>query len=322
MSAMWVQIALRKCRSWLMATRMPSYSRRNPSSQRMESRSRLLVGSSRSSACGLAEQRLGEQDAELVPAGDLPHQPGVIGLGNAQTGEQRGGVGLGGVAVLLGDDALEVGEAVPVVVGEIGLVEQRLLLVERGPEPLVALEHHVEDPDVLVGELVLLEDRGLLGPADHAGVRIQLTGQDLHEGRLAGAVGPGEAVALVLAERDVDVLEEALLAVGLGDLGDLQRGHRFRVLGRDGDAAGAGNEEADLRGAGPATATTHTNAAVRRLQGPASPTPQPAPERNPGRPPAASSPRWARGPSRPSSVRARRAVAPASSARGRPRRSA
>ena len=41
--------------------------------------------------------------------------------GMPEAGEQLAGVGLGGVAVLLGDDALELAEAVPVVVGEVGL---------------------------------------------------------------------------------------------------------------------------------------------------------------------------------------------------------
>ncbi len=147
---------------------------------------------------GLAEEGLGEEHAELVAAGDLPHQPGVVALGDAQSGEQGGGIGLGGVAVLLGDDGLQICQAVAVVIGEIGLVEQGLLLMERRPEPLVALEHDVEDPHVLVAELVLLEDGGLLWPADHAGVGLELAGEDLHECRLAGAVGAGEAVAAVL----------------------------------------------------------------------------------------------------------------------------
>jgi hypothetical protein len=188
----------------------------------------------------LAEERLGEQYPELERAGDLPHQPGVVGLGHAETGEQGRGVGLGGVAVLLGDDGLEIGEAVAVVVSEVGLVEEAFLFLKRRPEHLVPLEHDVEDAHVLVGELVLLEDRGLFRAADHPRIGVQLPGEDLHEGRLAGAVGAGEAVAVVLVERDVDVLEEALLAVGLGDLGDLQRGHRFRVLGETGGATGPG----------------------------------------------------------------------------------
>jgi hypothetical protein len=173
----------------------------------------------------LAEQRLCEEHPELEATGNLPHQPGVVALGNAETGEQGGRVALGGVAVLLGDDRLEVGQPVPVVVGQLGLVEQPLLLLEDRPECLVALEHHVQDADVLVRELVLLQHRGLLRAADGTGVGVELTGEDLHEGRLAGAVRAGEAVAAVLGEGDVDVLEEALLAVGLGDLGDLQRGH-------------------------------------------------------------------------------------------------
>jgi len=56
---------------------------------------------------------------------------------------------------------------------------------------------------------------------------VERAGEDLHEGRLAGTVGAGESVPAMLGEGDVDVLEEALLAVGLRDLGDLQRGHGF-----------------------------------------------------------------------------------------------
>ena len=53
MSATCVQMALRKWRSCEMVTSTPSYSHKKLSSQRIESRSRLLVGSSSSNTSGL-----------------------------------------------------------------------------------------------------------------------------------------------------------------------------------------------------------------------------------------------------------------------------
>ena len=66
---------------------------------------------------GLAEEGLGEQDADLLAALEFAHAALVDGLGDVETVEKDGGVGLGGVAVFVADDAFELAEAHAVGVG-------------------------------------------------------------------------------------------------------------------------------------------------------------------------------------------------------------
>ena len=172
----------------------------------------------------LAEERLREQHAHLLAALQLAHRPLVQRVGDVEACEQDRGVALGGVAVLFADDAFELAEAHAVVVGHVGLRVERLALLERRPEPRVAHDHRVDDAELVEGELVLPEDAELVGPGDRALLRRQLAGQQLHEGRLAGAVRPGEAVAAARGEGGGHVLEEHLRAVPHGDAVDCNHG--------------------------------------------------------------------------------------------------
>ncbi len=69
------------------------------------------MGSSRSRACGVAEEGLGEEHADLLAALELGHLALVELVGDVEALEQDGGVGLGLVAVLFADDAFELAEA-------------------------------------------------------------------------------------------------------------------------------------------------------------------------------------------------------------------
>ena len=115
---------------------------------------------------------------------------------DAEAREQLGRVGLGGVAVLLGDDALELAQPMAVLVGDVRAARGAASFsVHRRPQPLVAHAARRRARAVLVAELVLPQDRRLLGRETRAGVGLEVAGEDLHERRLAGAVGAGEAVA-------------------------------------------------------------------------------------------------------------------------------
>ena len=70
---------------------------------------------------GVAEERLGEQDADLLAALQLGHVALVELVGDVETLQQDGGVGFGFVAVLVADDAFELAEAGAVFVGHLGL---------------------------------------------------------------------------------------------------------------------------------------------------------------------------------------------------------
>ena len=62
---------------------------------------------------------------------------------------------------------------------------------------------------------------------DVAGGGFQLAGEDLHEGRLAGAVGADQAVAVAFAELDGDVLEQGLGPELHGDVGGDEHGNSY-----------------------------------------------------------------------------------------------
>ena len=116
-------------------------------------------------------------------------------FGNVEAVEQDGGVGFGGVAVFVADDAFELAQAHAVVVGHFGLLVDAVALFEGGPERLVAHDDGVDDAIGVKGELVLAEHAELARADDGAFLRVELAGEDFHEGGLAGAVGAGESVA-------------------------------------------------------------------------------------------------------------------------------
>ena len=109
--------------------------------------------------------------------------------------QQDRGVAFGRVAVLLADDALELAEAHAILVGHVGTGVQRVALLERVPEPLVAHDHRVDDAELVERVVVLAQDADLRRTVDRSTLRRLFAGQQLHERRLAGAVGSGETVA-------------------------------------------------------------------------------------------------------------------------------
>ena len=107
----------------------------------------------------LAEERLRQQHAHLLPALQLAHLALVERLGNVEAVEQHGGVALGGVAVLVADGAFELAEAHAVFVGHFGLGVDAVALFERSPERLVAHDDGVDDAIGVEGELILAQTR-------------------------------------------------------------------------------------------------------------------------------------------------------------------
>ncbi len=187
---------------------------------------------------GLGEQRLGEQHAHLQRAVDVP-QVLVVDLGrHAEVGEDLGGVALLRVAVELLELLLELAQARAVGVREVGLGGERGHLGLQLPDHRVAHHHHVEHAHVVAARDVLLEPAHALAglEEDLPGGLLQLAGEDLEEGRLAGAVRADQAIAVAGGELQADVLEQHLLAEGHaeGTGGDHDGSNGGR--GRDGRA--------------------------------------------------------------------------------------
>ena len=187
----------------------------------------------------LAEERLRQQHAHLLAALQLAHLALVERLGNVQAVEQHGGVALGRVAVLVADGAFELAQPHAVFIGHFRLGVDAVALLERRPQRLVAHDDRVDDAIGVESELILAQHAEFARAHDRALLRLQLAGQDLHEGGFSGAIRPGEAVAAARSERCADVFKEELGAVAHGDIADADHLFDFLMFSRSPSSAAA-----------------------------------------------------------------------------------
>ena len=168
----------------------------------------------------LAEERLRQQHAHLLPALQLAHLALVKRLGDIEAVQQNGGVALGRVAVLVADNAFELAQAHAVFIGHLGFLVDAVALFKRGPQRLVAHDDGVDDAISIEGELILAQHAELARAHHRALLRFEFAGENLHEGGLAGAIGSGQPVAAAGREGGADIFEEHLRAVAHGDIAD------------------------------------------------------------------------------------------------------
>jgi hypothetical protein len=85
---------------------------------------------------------------------------------------------------------------------------------------------HLEDRRLLESKVVLGEDTQpqSLGFGDEA-IALLVARDDSQQGALAGAVGADQPVAAAWVELEIDVGEEDLAAVPLGEIGDRDHGN-------------------------------------------------------------------------------------------------
>ncbi len=186
---------------------------------------------------GFREQRLGQEHPHLQRRVDLAHLLLVHRRRYAQVGEHLGCGGLLAVAIELGEALLEVRELGTVGIGEVRLAGQGVHRLLEFPDLGVALEGHVDDAFLLMVVDVLAQPAHALARIQHDLARdgLDLAGEDPEEGRLAGAVGADQAIAVAGDQAQVDVLEQHLLAEGHGELAGGDHGHsrvRGGMLGR------------------------------------------------------------------------------------------
>ena len=158
----------------------------------------------------MAEESLGQQHADFLPALQLAHHALVQRLVNAEPVEQHGRVGFRGVAVIFADDAFKLAQAHAVGIGQlvVRLVVESFALLQRLPQRAVAHDYRVDHALIVEGKLVLGQNAQLLGPGDVALGGLDLAGQNFHQGRFARAIRPGNAIAAASKEGGGDVLEE------------------------------------------------------------------------------------------------------------------
>lgn len=189
---------------------------------------------------GVREQDPGQLDTAALTAGERVQGLAEHPVGQVERGGDGGGLGLGGVSALgeelgllalvllerlLTGGALAVGDALLVVAH---LADQGVQAA--GGQDAVAGEH-VE----VAGARVLREVADLAGAGDGTCGGLALTGQDLGESGLAGAVAADQADAVALGDAEGGALDEdtgtgAQLDAGGGDHGQTPG----RVVGGDG----------------------------------------------------------------------------------------
>ncbi len=153
---------------------------------------------------------------------------------DAHAEQQLTGARLGGVAVELGKAALQLGRLHVIVLGRLRIGVDGVLLLHHRPHLGMTHHHDVQNPAVLVGELILAQvsHAFVLILADIAARRFKHTTENLHEGRLAGAVGANQPVAVTVTKLDADILEQGLGPELLGDVGRNQHGQSFASKSR------------------------------------------------------------------------------------------
>ncbi len=153
---------------------------------------------------------------------------------DAEAEQQLAGARFRGVAVELGELHLQLGDSHAVFFAHF---RQRVDAVALGlhlPQLGVAHDHRVDHAEIFIGELILAQlAQTHVGLEHHlAGRWLQLATEDLHEGRLAAAVGADETVAVAAAEFDGDVFEQRLGTELHGDVGGGDQGLTYQCMWR------------------------------------------------------------------------------------------
>ncbi len=158
----------------------------------------------------VAEERLRQEHAHLLPALELPHRACMQVVGDAQAAEERRGIGLRLITVHRVEHLLQLRGAVAVLIGEIVLLIDRVPFTKHFVELSMPHNDGLQHRELVEGELVLAQ-RGdsLARIARHlALVWFQLARKYFQERGLPRSVGPDEPVAVPRGKLYARVLEK------------------------------------------------------------------------------------------------------------------
>ena len=175
---------------------------------------------------GVAEQSLGQQHLHLQTGVQGGHVV-VVEIGaDAKALENAGRVALGLPAAQLGILLFQLAGQHAVLVGHLLLGVQGFLLLADIVETLVAHDDGVHHVIGVVGVLVLLQNRhaDVGQDRDLAGGGLQVSGQDLQKGGLAGAVCADDAVAVAPGELEIHMGKQGGPAVLQAQIGNSDHG--------------------------------------------------------------------------------------------------
>ena len=216
-----------------MTTSPPAQTRRKSRSQPIESASRWFVGSSSSRVCAPENRIRASSTRRRWPPDRVPSSCAEHPVGQPEARADRRRLALGGVPAAGGELGLE--PAVPGHRGVAALVVRaghRALGLPHLPDDLVqpaGREHPVAGELLEVaGARVLREVADVPGAGDRAGRGLPLTGQDLGQGGLAGAVAADQADPVPGRDPEGRVLHE-----------DPGTGAQLDVVGDDHDGRGS-----------------------------------------------------------------------------------
>ena len=163
-----------------------------------------------------AEQRLRQQNLDLLTAVQFAHQHMLHIQADAQTGEDHLRVAFGLPAIQLGELTLQLAGTFAVFIGEVLLGIEFVLFTHDLIEAAVAHDDSLQNLEIIKLEMVLAKDSHALAGGDHniAGRRFQFAGEDLEERGFSGSVGADDAVAVAGGKLDIDILKEGLAAIG------------------------------------------------------------------------------------------------------------
>ena len=129
----------------------------------------------------MSEQCLRQQHAHFLPALQLAHLPFVQLVGYVKTLQQDCGIGFGGIAVFFADNAFQLTQPHPVFVGELGFLIDGVALLQGSPQALVAHHDGVNHAKHVERKLVLVQHAEFLRTYYGPLLRIEFSGQELHE---------------------------------------------------------------------------------------------------------------------------------------------
>ena len=178
----------------------------------------------------VGKERLRQKHPQLVAGRDIGHRAVMQPLLDLDAEQQLTRARLGRVSVELGNLRLQLRRVKIIGVACVGIGIDRIALLQNVPESLVTHHHYVEHALIFVGELILLQLAEPLAGIDRyiSGAGFEVPTENLHERRLAAAVGADQAITVAFAELDGNVFEQRLRAELHGDVGRREQGISVR----------------------------------------------------------------------------------------------
>ena len=186
-----------------------------------------------------AEEGPGQEHLHLFRFRQGAHEAVEHPVVQPQSLEELAGLGLGLPAAQLGEFRFQLSGPVAVLFREILLGIEGVLLLEHRIEPGVPLQNGLENSELLIGKVVLLQNRHAAFCIDNhfAFGGLQFSGEELQKSGFARAVSADNAIAVAGLEQQVHMGKQVLAAKAQSQIG--YGNHNKIILSRPGKRPGA-----------------------------------------------------------------------------------